>query len=110
MAANSAGRRKWALTQQAFDTLLAAFDGDREAAGEKYLEVRNNLLRFFEWRGCPFPEDHADETIRLEWLVIRVTRNAKLGGDVVELRGRIRGQDGTTAVGAKGVVLVTAAL
>ncbi|HWW92819.1 MAG TPA: MaoC family dehydratase [Vicinamibacteria bacterium] len=52
----------------------------------------------------------ADERIRLEWLVIRVTASPKLGGDVVELRGRIRGQDGTTAVGAKGRVLVTPSL
>src|SRR5215510_2058376 len=56
-------RRKWALTQEAFDKLLAHLGPDRESAGEKYLEVRNNLIRFFEWRGCPFPEDHADETI-----------------------------------------------
>jgi acyl dehydratase len=49
----------------------------------------------------------ADETIRLEWLVIKVTANARLGGDIVELRGRIKGQDGQTAVGAKGRVLVT---
>jgi 3-hydroxybutyryl-CoA dehydratase len=50
---------------------------------------------------------YADERIRLEWLVIKVTGNPKLGGDVVELRGRVRGQDGTTAVGARGRVLVT---
>ena len=50
---------------------------------------------------------YADERIRLEWLVIRVKRNDRLGGDVVELRGRIKGQDGVTAVGAKGRVLVT---
>lgn len=56
-------RRKWALTQEAFDQLLAALGPDRESAGEKYLEVRGNLIRFFEWRGCSFPEDHADETI-----------------------------------------------
>jgi 3-hydroxybutyryl-CoA dehydratase len=49
----------------------------------------------------------ADEVIRLEWLVIKVTLNARLGGHVVDLRGRIRGQDGHTAVGAKGRVLVT---
>lgn len=48
----------------------------------------------------------ADETVRLEWLVVKVTPNAKLGGDVVELRGRIRGQNGETATGAKGRVLV----
>lgn len=48
----------------------------------------------------------ADETIRLEWLVIKVTPNARLGGDIVELRGRVQRADGQTAVGAKGRVLV----
>ena len=49
----------------------------------------------------------ADERIRLEWLVIKVTRNARLGGDIVDLRGRVRGGDGQTSIGAKGRVLVT---
>lgn len=49
---------------------------------------------------------YADETIRLEWLVVKVTANDKLNGEVVELRGRIRGEDGRTALGAKGRVLV----
>jgi acyl dehydratase len=49
---------------------------------------------------------YADETILLEWLVVKVTPNEKLRGEIVELRGRIRGQDGKTAVGAKGRVLV----
>lgn len=48
---------------------------------------------------------YADETIVLEWLVVRVT--AKLGGEVVELRGRIKGQSGRTALGARGKVLVS---
>lgn len=50
---------------------------------------------------------YADETIVLEWLVIKVTENEKLRGEIVELRGRIKGQDGKTCVGAKGRVLVT---
>lgn len=50
---------------------------------------------------------YADETIRMEWLVVRVTRNDKLRGDVIELRGRIQSQDGRTALGAKGRVLLT---
>ena len=50
---------------------------------------------------------YADERIRLEWLVVKVTPNPKLRGDVVELRGRIKGQDGRTALGARGRVLVT---
>jgi acyl dehydratase len=53
---------------------------------------------------------YADETIVLEWLVVRVTRNEKLRGDVVEMRGRIKGEDGSTALGAKGKVLVTDSL
>lgn len=49
----------------------------------------------------------ADETISLDWLVVAVKENTKLGGDVVELRGRIRNAAGETAVGAKGRVLVS---
>jgi len=50
---------------------------------------------------------YADETIRLEWLVVKVTPNEKLGGEIVELRGRIKSENGQTALGAKGRVLVT---
>jgi acyl dehydratase len=50
---------------------------------------------------------YADETIQLDWLVVRVTPNEKLRGDVVELRGRIKGEDGKTSLGARGRVLVT---
>ena len=49
----------------------------------------------------------ANETIRLEWLVVSVKLNSRLGGDVIELRGRIRNEAGETAVGAKGRVLVS---
>ena len=50
---------------------------------------------------------YANETIHLEWLVAKVTPNQKLGGDIVDLYGRIQGQDGRTALGAKGRILVT---
>jgi DNA-directed RNA polymerase specialized sigma24 family protein len=56
-------RQKWTLTQEAFEKLLLSFAEDRDSGGKKYLEIRSHLTRFFEWRGCPFPEDHADETI-----------------------------------------------
>jgi 3-hydroxybutyryl-CoA dehydratase len=58
------------------------------------------------WVGFKRPI-YADEKIRLEWLVIRVTPNRKLRGQVVELRGRILGEDGKTSLGAKGRLLVT---
>ena len=50
---------------------------------------------------------YADETIRLEWLVRKVVWNEKLQGEIVELRGRIKGQDGKTSLAAKGRVLLT---
>lgn len=50
---------------------------------------------------------YVDETIRLEWLVVRVTPSLKLRGDIVELRGRIQNQNGETALGARGRILVT---
>jgi acyl dehydratase len=49
----------------------------------------------------------ANEEIELEWLVIRVRPNAKLGGAIVDLRGRVRNQAGETALAAKGRVLIT---
>ena len=76
MQAVAHAHRKWSLTQEAFDRLLRCLSDDRESAGEKYLEIRGNLIRFFEWRGCPFPEDHADETVN------RVARRLSQGEEV----------------------------
>ncbi len=56
-------KKEWALTPEAFDTLLACLDRDRDRAAEKYEEIRNALITFFEHRGCLSPEEYADETI-----------------------------------------------
>lgn len=77
--------RKWTLTPEAFDKLLAAFDPDRDNAAQKYLEYRANLVRFFEWRGCPFPEDHADETFN------RVARKIADGEEIQKPFGYVIG-------------------
>jgi 3-hydroxybutyryl-CoA dehydratase len=53
---------------------------------------------------------YADETIALEWLVVDVKQNSRLNGEIIDLRGRIRKENGETAVGAKGRVLVTETL
>ena len=52
----------------------------------------------------------ADQQVTLEWLVVRVTPAGRRPGEIVDLRGRLRTQDGQTAVGAKGRVLVTDSL
>ena len=59
----NAAREKWALTQEAFDGFLTALGPDRDGAADRYLEIRRNLVRLFEWRACPAPDDYADETI-----------------------------------------------
>src|SRR5262245_43640874 len=78
-------RQKWTLTPESFDKLLVAFGGDRESGGEKYLEIRNNLTRFFEWRGCSFPEDHADETIN------RIAKKVDEGEEILNPSGYAMG-------------------
>ena len=59
----NAARHKWALTQEAFDALLASLGPDRDLAADRYLEIRRNLVRLFEWRGCSTPDEYADETM-----------------------------------------------
>jgi DNA-directed RNA polymerase specialized sigma24 family protein len=83
--AQIAVRQKWTLTQEAFDKLLVALGGDRDSAAQKYLEIRSNLMRFFEWRGCPFPEDHADETIN------RIAKRVGEGEEILNYSGYAMG-------------------
>jgi RNA polymerase sigma factor (sigma-70 family) len=73
----SASRKKaWRLTREAFDMLLASLDADRERAAERYEMIRARLLKFFECRGCPQPEDLTDDTIN------RVTRRLYEGQQI----------------------------
>jgi DNA-directed RNA polymerase specialized sigma24 family protein len=51
------------LTADTFTRLLNYLDADRERAGAKYEDLRRTLIRFFEWRGAPYPEEHADEAL-----------------------------------------------
>ena len=74
-----------------------------------YFSKRGAMLGLEFWFRFRRPV-YADETITLEWLVVAVKESSRLGGEIVDLRGRIRKQNGETAVGAKGRVLVTANL
>ena len=56
-------KKKWVLTQEALDSLLASLDADREQAGRKYEQIRLKLVKYFEWRRVAFPDGEADETI-----------------------------------------------
>ena len=70
-----------ALNAETFDRLLARLDSDRDRAAERYEDLRRTLVRFFEWRGAPFPEEHADETFD------RVARRLSEGIEVANIGG-----------------------
>jgi DNA-directed RNA polymerase specialized sigma24 family protein len=67
------------LTDETFTKLLNSLDVDHERAGEKYEDLRRTLIRFFEWRGAPYPEEHADEAFN------RVARKLDEGVEVRNL-------------------------
>lgn len=71
------------LTKEALEKLLTCLDEDRERAGEKYQTLRTGLVRFFEWRGCAFPEDHADEAID------RVARKIAQGEEIRNIQSYV---------------------
>jgi len=51
------------LTPETFRKLLDKLDPDQDRAGQRYEQLRRALIRFFEWRNAPFPEEHSDETL-----------------------------------------------
>lgn len=70
------------LTAKAFARLLDRLgDGREQEAGEQYEHLRRAFIRFFEWRGAPFPEEHADETFN------RVARKLDEGIEIKNIGG-----------------------
>ncbi len=69
------------LTGNAFSRLLDRLGADREQAGEKYEDLRRTLIRFFEWRGAPFPDEHVDETFN------RIARKLDEGIEIRNIGG-----------------------
>jgi DNA-directed RNA polymerase specialized sigma24 family protein len=67
------------LTTDTFTRLLDRLDSDREQAGEKYEDLRRTLIRFFEWRGTPYPEEQADEVFN------RIGRKLDQGTEIQNL-------------------------
>src|SRR5438105_11686321 len=70
-----------ALTADAFTKLLNRLGADQEQAGEKYETLRRTLVRFFEWRGVPFPEEQTDETFD------RIARKLDQGIEIANISG-----------------------
>ncbi len=64
------------LNADSFSGLLARLAPTREQAGEEYEHLRHKLIRFFEWRGTLFPEEHADDVFN------RVARKVSEGVEI----------------------------
>jgi DNA-directed RNA polymerase specialized sigma24 family protein len=67
------------LTAQAFIRLLERLGEDEEPAAKKYEDLRRTLIRSFEWRGAPFPEEHADEVFN------RLARKLEAGVEIRDI-------------------------
>jgi DNA-directed RNA polymerase specialized sigma24 family protein len=62
-AAKVMQKKHWELTQHAFDRLLVWFDEGTDSGGQKYLEMRVRLTRYFDRKHCKSPDELADETL-----------------------------------------------
>lgn len=56
------------LTKESFEYFLSRLDTDPESAAQRYLDLRDRLIYFFEGRQCDEPVAWADEVInRVVW-------------------------------------------
>ena len=80
--------RDWTLSPEALGRFLTVLDPDVVEAGRQYERLRQKLIRLFEWRGCRFAEDLADESINR--VIRRLEGGLALdGGDVPRYSGGV---------------------
>jgi RNA polymerase sigma factor (sigma-70 family) len=53
--------RDWAIPTESFEEILAWLNPDREVAAAIYVQLRHDLAKIFEWKGCSDPEGLTDE-------------------------------------------------
>jgi DNA-directed RNA polymerase specialized sigma24 family protein len=56
-------KKNWTMTAEAFQRLLEWFDEGENSDGEKYLEIRQRLVSFFDRKNCLNADELADETL-----------------------------------------------
>jgi DNA-directed RNA polymerase specialized sigma24 family protein len=71
-------KKDWELTQSAFHRLLNWFDEGTDSGGQKYLEMRYRLTRYFDRKNCMSPDELADETLN------RVARRLMEEGSITD--------------------------
>ena len=64
LSVQKVGQKKdWTLTPRAFHRLLNWLDGGTDSDGQKYLEMRQRLVAYFDRKNCLTPDELADETL-----------------------------------------------
>jgi DNA-directed RNA polymerase specialized sigma24 family protein len=56
-------KKNWKLDSDAFRHLLQWFDQGNDSNGERYLEIYNRLVSYFDRKNCINPHELADETL-----------------------------------------------
>ena len=56
-------KKDWSLTPSAFRKLLEWLDEGADSEGQKYLEIRQRLVAYFDRKDCLMPDELADETL-----------------------------------------------
>jgi len=82
LVAGIQGKKHQALTHAVFHRLLNWFNeenSDRDSGAQKYEEIRQKLISYFDHRGCRFPEDLADETLNRMAQKLKVRSRAVSG-------------------------------
>src|SRR4029077_2086477 len=69
-------KKDWGLNPRAFRQFLDWLDEGVDSGGERYLEMRRRLARYFDRRNCHSPDDLADETLN------RVARKLEENGEI----------------------------
>lgn len=56
-------KKNWSISPESFQNLLNRLDEGENSDGQKYLEIRERLVNFFDRKNCLNPDELADETL-----------------------------------------------
>lgn len=76
ISAKTQRKTDWTLSESSFARFLNWLDEGESSDGQKYLDMRQRLVTYFDRKNCISPDDLADETLN------RVARRLEEEGDI----------------------------
>jgi len=70
-------KSSWSLSESSFSSFLKWLDDGESSGGQRYLEMRDRLVWYFDRKNCLNPNDLADETLN------RVARRLEEEGEII---------------------------